>query len=613
LRVAPDVTATMQDAVSPTLDALFRDALAHQQAGRFARAEALCDTLLAHAPDHLDAQHLRGVLAIQTGRHDAAITLLEQLVARAPTLALAHKNLGAAYHAAGRPGDAEPCYRRALARDPGLVEAHNLLGQLLNDTERPGEALPHLREAMRLAPRDADAANNLGNALQTLGDLDGAITCYHAALIARPALAIAYSNLGSALQRRGHLDAALANYRAALSLAPDDPLAHGNLAGLLGERGDLDAALMHFERSLSVDPRNATILMGLGSTLYDYDRIDDAIRSYQAALALRPNFARARLNLGLALLKSGDFARGWAAYAARWDTGDLDHIRRRIAGPRWEGDDPAGRTILLYGEQGLGDLIQFCRYAPLLAARGARVVLLVDGSWQPLHPVLTSLAGVAHVADALGRTGPYDCHASVLDLPRLLGTTLDTIPADIPYLAADPARRTRWRAQLGAAEGLRVGLVWAGGTLFAREHLRSPRLAPLLPLLALPGIRWFGLQKGDGRRDLETCAPPPSFTDLGAALDDWADTAAVMDELDLVISSCTAPAHLAGALGRPLWLMLPSMADWRWLADRADSPWYPTARLFRQARRGDWSAVVERLIGELSALRDGDRSRLLPG
>ena len=589
-------------------DARFETALAHQRAGRFAQATALCDALLAEHPDHLDGLHLRGVLLIQAGRHADAIALLQQVVARAPALALAHKNLGAAFHAAGRAAEAEPCYRGALALAPELAEAHNLLGQLLTETGRPGDAVAHLRAAVRLAPADAEAANNLGNALQSLGDLDGAIASYHAALIARPAFALAHSNLGSALQRRGALEAAVANYRAALSLAPDSAIAHGNLAGLLGELGDTDGALAHFQRALALEPASATIHMSLGSTLYDLGRLDDAIAAYRSALELRPDFARARLNLAFALLKTGDFARGWQAYRARWDTGELDHLRARLAGPPWRGDDPAGRTILLYGEQGLGDLIQFCRYAPLLQARGARVVLLVDGSWQPLRALLASLAGVARLADTSAAAAPYDCHASVLDLPGLLGTTLASIPAEIPYLAADPVRRARWRARLGAPRGLRVGLVWAGGTRFAKEHLRSPRLAPLLTLLGLPGIEWIALQKGDGRRDLEACALPPGVVDLGPELDDFADTAAVMAELDLVISSCTAPAHLAGALGRPVWVMLPVMADWRWLTERADSPWYPTMRLFRQVRCGDWTPVVDQLGAALVAWRDGTRA-----
>jgi tetratricopeptide (TPR) repeat protein len=592
--------------------ASFAAALAHQRAGRFAQAEALCERLLAREPEQVDALHLSGVLCIQAGRHDAAIARLRRVLAYEPELALAHKNLGAAFHAAGRPADAEPCYRRALALAPALAEAHNLLGQLLNETDRPAEALAPLRDAVRLAPDDADAANNLGNALQSLGDLPAAIHCYHAALERRPDFAACHSNLGSALQRQGKQAAAIAQYRAALSLAPDSAIAHGNLAGLLGERGEIAAATAHFERALALDPDNPTTATSWGSLLHDLGRLDEAIAQHERALALRPQLGRARLNLAVSLLKRGDFARGWEAYRARWETGALDHVRRRFPGPPWDGADPADQTILLYGEQGLGDLIQFCRYIPRLKARGARTVLLVDGSWRPLAGLLASLEGVDLLVDDAAALPRFDHHVSVLELPHRFATRLDTIPAAIPYLAADPARRAVWRARLGAPTRLRVGLVWAGGTLFAKEPARSPRLAPLLPLLARADVQWVGLQKGDGRRDLEACALPADFIDLGPELHDLADTAAVMAELDLVISSCSAPAHLAGALGRPVWIMLPAAADWRWLVGRDDSPWYPTARLFRQTARGDWTDLVARLAAELAAVAAGARARLVP-
>jgi tetratricopeptide (TPR) repeat protein len=597
----------MADPDTPALGELFQIALAHQRAGRLVQAGALCDQMLARQPDDIDALHLHGVLCIQTGRLDEAITRLGRVVAQAPGLALGHKNLGAAFHAASRPAEAETRYRRALALAPELAETHHLLGRLLSENDRPADAVGPLREAMRLTPGDAEVANDLGNALQNLGELGAALDCYRVALALRPDFAAAYSNLGSALQRQGHADAAIANYRAALSLAPDYAIAHGNLAGLLGERGDTEGAMAHFERALALDPNNPTTYMSRGSVLHDLNRLDEAIEQYRKALALRPGFHRARLNLGLALLKTGDYARGWDAYQARWETGDLE--RRRFIGPVWDGSDPAGRTILLYGEQGLGDMIQFCRYVPLLKARGAETVLLVDGSRRPLAGLMASLAGVDRLIEDPAKIGPYDCHCSVLDLPQRFATTLDTVPAAIPYLAAAPARRAAWRTRLGPSDRLRVGLVWAGGNLFAKEHLRSPRLAPLLPLLELSGVQWIGLQTGDGRRDLETDALPPSVLDLGLALRDMADTAAVMAELDLVISSCTAAAHLAGALGRPTWILLPNMADWRWLTDCADSPWYPTARLFRQTQRGDWRSVVEHVAAELTAMVAGDRAR----
>jgi hypothetical protein len=280
--------------------------------------------------------------------------------------------------------------------------------------------------------------------------------------------------------------------------------------------------------------------------------------------------------------------------------------RRSFAQSIWEGEDPAGRTVLIHAEQGMGDVIQFCRYLPLVQARGARTVLLIDREWQQLAPLLRGLAGVDQLALDLAEVASFDLHVPLLDLPRLFDTRLETIPAGAPYLTPDPKRLATWRRwfdDLHPRQGaLRVGLVWAGNPSFARDRLRSPGLAPLLPLLELPGLRWFGLQVGAGRRDLADRSMPDRFVDLGRDLRDFADTAAALSELDLVITSCTATAHLAGALGRPTWVMLPVTPDWRWLLGRDDSPWYPTVRLFRQTSAGDWGAVVDRLAATLTAL-----------
>jgi hypothetical protein len=348
--------------------------------------------------------------------------------------------------------------------------------------------------------------------------------------------------------------------------------------------------------------------MNLGNALRDLGRLAEAYPCYERALALRPGFGDARYNLAFAQLLDGDYARGWATYAARWDTRKLTGHRRSFTAPTWDGADPTGRTILVYAEQGMGDVLQFCRYLPLVRARGARTVLLIDGVWQQLAPVLRNLDGVDQLALDVAEVARIDAQCALLDLPHLLGTTLATVPAHIPYLAVDPARHPPL-----ADTGLpRIGLVWAGNPNFPRDHLRSPRLPALLPLLEVPGLSWFALQMGDGRRDLEGRAMPARFTDLAPSLGDFADTAAVMAELDLVITSCTATAHLAGALGRPTWVLLPAAPDWRWLLAREDSPWYPTVRLFRQPQAGDWAALVERVRDELVALAAGDRSRLAP-
>jgi tetratricopeptide (TPR) repeat protein len=553
-------------------------ALEHHRAGRLAEAESIYRQILAAQPAHAGALNFLGLLARQVGRPDVARELLTQAVAASPGFPDAHNNLAGVLSAAGDTAAAERHFREAIALLPGYADAHANLGDLLWQLGRFDEAAACCREAIRLAPDSAAARNNLANALGGLGDLEGAIGAY----------------------------------RAAVALQPGFAAAHSNLANVLCDLGRPTEAIAHYQRALAADPGLPAYHMNLGGALRDLGRLPEAVAAFERALALAPGSAETRWNLAMTLLLGGDYARGWAAYQARWDTAKLAPFKRRFAAPEWRGEDPAGRTILIYAEQGLGDVIQFCRYVPLVSARGARTVLLIDAVWQQLEPLMRRLDGVDHIALEAAGAPACDLQCALVDLPRLFGTTLATIPAHTPYLTADPARQAQWRARLGTADGLRVGLVWAGNPSFPRDRLRSPRLAPLAALLDLPRVRWFGLQVGDGRRDLTGRQLPAGFTDLGPELQDFADTAAAMAELDVVITSCTAAAHLAGALGRPTWVMLPLAPDWRWLLGRDDSPWYPSARLFRQTTAGRWDNVVARIGVELAAVAAGDASRLLP-
>jgi tetratricopeptide (TPR) repeat protein len=554
----------------PALDRILHSALEHHRAGRLAAAEPLYREVLAAQPNHGDALNLLGLLAQQVGRLDVARELLEKAVAAVPAYVEAHNNLASVLMAQGDLARAETHYRRAIALAPNHAGAHTNLGNLLWRAGRFADAAAACREAITLAPRTAEAHNNLGNALKDLGDLDGA----------------------------------RASYQEAASLNPGYAAAHSNLGNLLCDLGDPAAALAPYRRAVALAPGLADYHMNLGNALRDLARLPEAIASYQRALALDPALGDAHWNLATALLVDGDYARGWPEFAQRWQTRRLAPHRRSFAVPAWDGSDPTGQTILVWAEQGMGDVIQFCRYLPLLAGRGARTVLLIDGAWRALETLLRSLAGVDRLALDVAEAGPFDRHCALLDLPGLLGTELATIPADVPYLAADPARVDAC-ARLPAGGAPRVGLVWAGGRHNTRDRLRSLSLERVGPLLELPGIAWVGLQVGDGRQDLERAGAPPGFTDLGPDLRDFADTAAVLDVLDLVISVDTAVAHLAGALARPVWLLLPTAPDWRWLLGRADSPWYPTMRLFRQPAAGDWDAVIAQVREALAALRPG--------
>jgi hypothetical protein len=357
--------------------------------------------------------------------------------------------------------------------------------------------------------------------------------------------------------------------------------------------------LRYYERAIAARPDYPDYYMDSGVALRDLGRLPEAIARCDKALTLKPDLHEARCRRAHARLLAGDYDRGWEDYRARWLGHDLGGVARKFNQPRWEGEDPDGRTVLIHAEQGLGDIIQFCRYVPHVKARGARTVLLIDDYWRPLAGLLRSLDGVDQLALDLSETGGFDMHCPLLDLPRLFGTRVETIPAAVPYLFVEPELASTWRRRLNQLQppdgALRVGFLWAGNPLSPRNRLRSPGLAPLLPLIELPGTRWFSLQMGPGRQALESCVLPDSFTDLGPDLRHFADTAAAVSEMDLVISPCTACAHLSGALGQRTWVMLSAAPDWRWMLNREDSPWYPSARLFRQSVLGDWSDVVQRL------------------
>jgi hypothetical protein len=316
-----------------------------------------------------------------------------------------------------------------------------------------------------------------------------------------------------------------------------------------------------------------------------------AFVALQHAIALEPDFAEARFYLGCLHLLEGNYRPGFAEFEWRWRWSGFATPHLEVAQPAWDGADLRGRTILLHGEQGLGDSLQFCRYAPLLAERAGRVLLQVPAA---LVAVLRTLDGVETVVAPGEQLPPFDVHAPLMSLPHLVGTTVETIPARVPYLHADPSAMARWRERLrGPSDGMRVGLVWSGNPAHPRQHVRSLPLACLEPLATVPGVTFYSLQKGPAAEEGHASNLGLPLTDLGPLLEDFAETAAALSQLDLLITVDTSVAHMAGALGRPVWLLLAAVADWRWLLDRADSPWYPTLRLFRQHRLGDWQSVVE--------------------
>lgn len=403
-------------------------------------------------------------------------------------------------------------------------------------------------------------------------------------------------NQGNALRRAGQLEQALGLYERALALRPDLTSARLNRGNTLHDLGRHADAARDFSQLLERDPGNVAALHNRANAWRELGQHRQACEDLEAALAQSPGDARIEWNLALAELRLGRFEAGWHHYEARWRRdASLAALRPRTGRP-WTGEDCRGKTVLLYGEQGLGDVLQFVRYAPLLAARGARVLLQVAA---PLVTLLRRCPGVAEVV-ATGHAAPhFELHCALMSLPALLGTTGASIPEAVPYLSADTDRLAHWRARLGARKGLRVGLVWAGNPRHENDRWRSVELEQLLAALDAPA-QFVCLQRELRDGDRETLARWPQLLFFGTELKDFDDTAALCELMDVVISVDTSVAHLAGALGKPLWLLLPQVPDWRWMLEREDSPWYPTARLFRQHRTRDWAPVLQRVAGALA-------------
>jgi len=479
---------------------------------------------------------------------------------------------------AGRLVEAERLYQQILARTPDAT-AHNNLGQLLNLLGRHEQAIVELRRAIALRPDLAEPHNNLGIALAASGCSDEAIAAYRRAIALQPNHGRAHSNMGNALRAAGQAPEAIACYRKALSLDPNYAEAHSNLGALLNELGNVEEALLCHRRAIALRPEYAEGHSNLGSALGNAGRHQEAIEAQRRAIALQPQFAAAHVNLGLELLMRGDFAHGWAEYEWRSRVPGFGGIRKNCPQPLWDGSDLGGRVLLLHAEQGIGDTIQFVRY--MLLIRG-RVLLEVPGT-------LVRLLNSFGVTVAEQHDGGFDVHLPLLSLPMAL-RQFDPMPWTGPYIAADAGLGQ----QIGQRRGLRVGLAWAGSAAHKNDRNRSIPLAKLAPL-AQEGVAFFSLQVGMG-----TNQTGMHLTDLTDRLHDFADTAALIGQMDLVISVDTAVAHLAGAMGKPVWVLLPEPADWRWMLDREDSPWYPTMRLFRQRRAGDWDEVIERMSRELA-------------
>ncbi|HWA56942.1 MAG TPA: tetratricopeptide repeat protein [Gemmatimonadales bacterium] len=642
-------------AVSPDHpDALHLSGVLAHQAGHHVEALELIDRAIARSPNFTDAHNNRGNVLRVLGRPEEAIAAYRQSITLAPAHALPWSNLGNALRDLGRLDEAIRAYREAINRRPEFAEAHLNLGIVLQEQGKATEALTAFTSATRARPDFAPAHDSLGNALRDAGRLEEAIEAYRRAVALDPAYTTGYCNLGAALWQAGeyreaadvlqaalaldpnrpeahnhmgnvckslgYLNQALSAYRQALALKPDFAVAHFNLGVLLGELDQPAEALTEYKAALGFAPEFADAHSNLGATLMRLDRPAEAITAYRRALELKPDFAGAWYNLGNALseecrpreavaafdraiaiepdyamahwnrglahLTAGDYAKGWEGYEWRWRVADLKLTERSFPFPRWKGEPLAGKTILIHSEQGLGDTLMFARYIPLVMARGGRVVLECQAPLTRLLEAMPSVAQVVAQGDPLPQA---DYHAPLLSLPALFGTRLGSIPDELPYLPS-----WTWSNRvpvLPDGKGLKVGIVWGGAAKPTRK--RSIPLTQLEPLFGLPGITWYSLQMGEHAAQLMDLPETRRPHNLGPQIRDFFDTAALVGQLDLVISIDTSVAHLAGGLGANLWVMVMSAPDWRWVSGDVESPWYPRARLFRQPRPGDWAAVIE--------------------
>lgn len=634
----PGLGAGPSPAAAFNIDALFASAVQAQESGRAAEAERSYRLLLGMAPKDARIPAYLAVLLLEQGRNAEALPILDQTLALDPGQAGMHTNKGNALMALDRVPEALAAYGAAIALQPRADQAPGYvnLGVYLESLKRPADAAEAYLKAIKLDPSIPEAWGNLGIARLTQGHNEAALEALDRAIKLRPAYADAWTNRGTALQAMGRLDEALASFDRALDLTPGEaglwsnrslalqamgrteesleastravaldaqhPESLNNHGVALQAVGRGEEAMAAYDKAVSADPTGASAWNNRGLALQSLGRFEEARASFDRAIALKPDFPDALWNKSLLLIALGEYAEGWKLFEWRWTRSDREAERLPDMGGAsvWLGEtSPKGKRVLIHAEQGFGDTLCMLRYAPVLAAQGAQVIVNAPVS---LHELVRGVEGVEAVIGSEPTQVGFDLFVPTMSLPAAMGTTLETLPAEVPYLHAPAELRAKWAARLGPKTRRRVGLTWSGNAKQRNDHNRSMPLANLLPLLDAD-VEFHSLQKDYRPADRALLEADGRIIDHAAELESFADTAALMEEMDLVISVCTSTAHLAGALARPLLVMLTAIPDYRWGLGRTDSPWYPTARLLRQKTTGDWSPVIAGAKEALDALK----------
>jgi tetratricopeptide (TPR) repeat protein len=639
----------------------FAHAFAAKQAGQLEQAKALCLEVLAVNVRHAGSLHLLGIIEYESHHYEVSAKMIARALAVEGSNAFYHGNLGLVLHAMGRLDEASEEYRRALKLKPDYADAHQNLGNLYCAQGRHEESLRHYKRAVNLHPQDSAARTSLGNAYLVLGKFEKAMEQYQKALEFKPDSADAYHNIGTAYLNQEKWKQAQENYERALAIEPHYALAYYNLGICFQKQKKWERAREYYEKALELQPDSTATLMNLGvvfreqkkykeaaayyrkvlevrddsaeahcglaDILLNSDVIDEALVHYQRAVALRPDYSEAysnqgcalgrkndldgaqhsferaveldpghvnaHCNLAMLLLSRGNYAEGWKHN--EWRYWHKDGSTWKFSEPLWTGEPLEGKRILLHGEQGLGDDLQFLRYLPLVARAGGKVLLAVPVTLRRLVEQMPEISELYVTGDKLPGC---DLQSPLMSLPIGFHTTPETIPAEVPYLTVPEEARRAAEALCWPEKGLRVGLVWAGNPHHANDRNRSMKVSDLEPLWKVDGVHLFSLQMGTGAQQVDGTAGP--LIDLTPGVADMADTAARIEQLDLVIAVDTSVAHLAGALGKPVWLLVAFTPDWRWFYERTDSPWYPSMRLFRQSTPGDWKTVMENVCAALA-------------
>ncbi|MFH1019051.1 MAG: tetratricopeptide repeat-containing glycosyltransferase family protein [Pseudomonadota bacterium] len=596
-------------------------AIAHHRAGRLAEAEAAYAALLRHDPNHADAMHLLGVMACKSGRHGEATERIRKAIDLDPMAPEYYNSLGAVQQALGRQDEAIGLYLQAIALKadyldpynnilrlrPQLVDVRFNLGCVLQGQGRTSEAIEQYEKILAIQSDHSGVLNNLGCAFRDLGRLDEAISTLRQATTVQPDYAEAHHNLGFVLQEKGAIDEAIAEYHITLSLKPDFADAHMDFGRALQLSGEIDKAILQYQKTIELVPNHVKAHYNWASALHELGRDEEAIAKYGEAIRCDPGSIESHVNRALVLLVNGRYQEGWPEYEWRLQRPDWRAANSYYPElPRWQGEVAADKRILVQAEQGFGDTIQFARYLPQVKERCGRLIVEAQPE---LHPLLATIPAIDELITRQPENAQKaDAAVHIMSLPGIFGTTVDTVPAACPYFSVPLINMERWRDKISGA-GFKIGVAWSGNPAYPGNKDRSFGVDHFAGLAALPSVRLFSLQKGVAAEQLQKLPSGMEIIDLGPDLHDFADTAAAIMHLDLIVSVDTALVHLAGALGRPIWTLRYFCPYWVWGLTGPSTPWYPSMRVFRQQRPGGWDMVFREVCVELEKILPGKEKR----